>query len=177
MISVRPTSILATLCLWILPGTVHAQFQQGGPAGANPGWAPAGVGVRVGFDNAQSRPMLGAMLRLPVLPSGRVELLPNADVTFLPGLKQYQVNFELVYVLDGRRGGFYGGGGMGLRNSIFEADPAAARENKPTYSLVFGIRFGAVARIRPELETRWIFLDQQVRDPRSVTFGATIALW
>ena len=173
----RPTSILAAVCLSLLPGTLHAQFQQGGQAGANPGWAPASVGVRVGFDNAQSRPMLGAMLRIPVLPNGTVELLPNADVTFLPGLKQYQFNLELVYVLDGRRGGFYAGGGIGLRNSIFGPDPAAARENEQTYSLVIGIRFGAIGRIRPELETRWIFVDQQVRDPRLVTFGATVALW
>jgi hypothetical protein len=175
--SVRPTSILAALCLSMLPCTVHAQFQQAGPAGANPRWAPPGVGARVGFDNAQSRPMLGAMVRLPVLPSGAVELLPNADVTFLPGLKQYQVNLELVYLLDGRRGGFYGGGGIGLRNSIFGPDATAGREYKRTYSLVFGIRFGGLGRIRPELETRWIFLDQQVRDPRLITFGATVALW
>lgn len=177
MTSVRPATILAVLCLSISPGAAQAQFQQGGPGSAEPGWAPAGIGIRAGFDNAQSRPMLGAMVRIPVLPNGAVELLPNADVTFLPGLKQYQANFELVYLLDGRRGGFYGGGGIGVRNSVYGPDITAERRNERTYSLVLGIRFGALGRIRPELETRWIFLDEQVRDPRLVTFGATLALW
>ena len=177
MTHVRPASLLATLCLLIVPTALHAQFVQGGPAGADAGWAPARVGIRAGFDNAQSRPMVGAMARIPVLPSGSIELLPNADVTFLPGLKQYQLNLELVYVLGGRRGGFYGGGGIGLRNSVFGPDPTADRRNERTFSLVVGIRFGAVGRIRPELETRWILLDGPTRDPSLVNFGVTVALW
>lgn len=177
MIPVRPASLVAALCLSLLPTAVHAQFAQGGSADADAGWAPAGVGIRAGFDNVQSRPMLGAMARIPVVPRGSIELLPNADVTFLPGLKQYQLNLELVYLLSGRRGGFYGGGGIGLRNSVFGPDPTADRRNERTFSLVAGIRFGGLGRIRPELETRWILMDEPTRDPSVVNFGATITLW
>ncbi len=177
MIPVRPASLLAALCVSMLPAGLQAQFAQGGPRGADTGWAPAGVGIRVGFDNAQSRPMVGAMARIPVVPSGSIEILSNGDVTFLPRLKQYQLNLELVYLLSGRRGGLYGGGGIGVRNSVFGPDPTADPRNERTFSVVAGIRFGGLGRIRPELETRWILLDEPTRDPSVVNFGATITLW
>ncbi|SVB96625.1 uncharacterized protein METZ01_LOCUS249479, partial [marine metagenome] len=79
------------------------------------GWEPISIGVHAGYDNRNQQEMLGAQLRIPVLPSGRVELITNTDVTFLKSLKEYQTNFEAVYMLTPGRGGFYGGGGIGLR--------------------------------------------------------------
>ena len=64
-------------------------------------WAPPSLGVRGGYDNQQRRYVLGGQLRLPVLPRGQVELMPNVDVTFARGLKEYQYNLELVYVFEG----------------------------------------------------------------------------
>jgi len=178
-----PPRIIAVgllLALGLTPQLLRAQFRdptgpdrQGGPAG----WAPVAVGARVGFDNAQSEPMVGALVRIPVLPSGAVELLPNVDVTFRPGFKEYQFNFEAVYVLGGRRGGLYFGGGAGFRNSVFSPDPTVPRRNEGTYSIVAGVRIGNLGRIRPEIESRWIFQDALIRDPRLVAFGVSLALW
>lgn len=175
--SARTGTFALAFLFALVPSVAHGQLRAGAGRAGDTGWAPAGIGIRAGFDNAQSEPLLGAFLRIPVLPSGRVELLPNADVTFLPGYKEYQVNFDLVYVTAGRRGGVYFGGGAGFRNSVFSPDPNASRRNERTFSLVAGVRFGDLGRFRPEVESRWIFQDELVRDPRIVSVGASVALW
>ena len=58
------------------------------------GWEPISIGVHAGYDNRNRQEVLGAQLRIPLLPSGRVELITNTDVTFLRSLKEYQTNFE-----------------------------------------------------------------------------------
>jgi hypothetical protein len=171
----RLTPIALALSLCLLPGALRAQFRPGGEQAA--GWAPASVGVRIGWDNVQQGEIVGALLRLPVLPSGSVELVPNADITFLRGLKEYQVNFEAVYLTAGRMGGVYVGGGIGFRNSRFSPDPSVGRRNARTLSVVAGVRFGGLGRLRPELEARWIFQDEYTRDPRPVALGVSVALW
>ena len=171
----RLTPIAVALSLCLLPSTLRAQFRSGDEQAA--GWAPAAVGVRVGWDNAQQGQIVGAILRIPVLPNGLVELMPNADVTFQPGIKEYQVNVEAVYVSAGRTGGLYAGGGIGFRNSRFSPDPAAARRDDLTFSLVAGIRLGGLGRFRPELEVRWILDSEYARDPRPVYVGLSVALW
>ncbi len=175
MTSMRLTPIAVALSLCLLPSSLRAQFREGGDQLA--GWAPAAVGVRIGWDNAQQGQMLGALLRIPVLPNGAVELMPNADVTFLPGLKEYQVNFEAVYLTAGRSGGVYAGGGVGFRNSRFSPDPAAGRRNDLTFSLVAGVRLGGLGRFRPELEARWILQSEYARAPRPALIGLSVALW
>lgn len=179
MTSLRAASVALVLVVFLtlVPRSVHGQFRPGAGGGGAPGWAPAAIGVRVGFDNTQSEPMVGALTRIPVLPNGTVELLSSADITFLPDFKEYQVNFELVYLTAGRRGGLYFGGGMGLRNGLFSPDPNAPRRYERTFSLVAGVRLGGLGRFRPEVETRWILQDEQVRDPRLVAFGVSMALW
>ena len=177
MTSFRPDLFALAFSLALLPHGLEAQFGSGPGRAAPAGWAPAAVGVRVGFDNAQSEPTVGALVRIPVLPNGSVELVPNVDVTFLPGFKAYQFNFEAVYLTEGRAGGFYLGGGPGFRNSVFGPDPSAPRRNERTFSLVVGVRLGGLDRFRPELETRWILQDEQARDPRLVAVGVSMALW
>ena len=180
MTSVRmgPAAVVLVFALALAPGVAHGQFARpaAGPADAT-GWPAAALGVHVGFDNAQSEPVVGARLHIPILPSGVVELLPNVDVTFFPEYKEYQTNFELVYMTAGRRGGLSVGGGAGFRNSPFSPDPNAPRRNERTFSLVAGVRFGGLGRFRPEAETRWIFQDELVRDPRLVVIGVSMALW
>ncbi len=172
-----PQAFVLALSMALFPHGLQAQFGPSNAQSAPTGWAPAAVGLRVGFDNAQSEPTVGAFLRVPVLPSGSVELLPNVDVTFLPGFKAYQFNLEAVYLTEGRAGGFYLGGGVGFRNSVFGPDPAAPRRNEQTFSVVVGVRLGGLGRFRPELETRWILLDAQARDPRLVALGVSMPLW
>jgi hypothetical protein len=121
--------------------------------------------------------MVGALLRIPVLPNGSVELVPNADITFLPGLKEYQMNFEAVYLTGGRLGGLFAGGGVGVRNSRYSPDPAAARRSDLTLSIVAGVRLGVRSRFRPELEARWIFNSEYARAPRPAMIGLSVALW
>jgi hypothetical protein len=176
MTSVRSSSLSLALAASLLPVAAEAQFTDASREGEG-GWAAASVGARVGYDNAQSRPVVSAVLRIPVLPSGRVELLPNGEITFLPGFRQYQLNVELVYLTGGRGGGFYVGGGAGVRRGVFGADPTVDPENEQTLSIVAGLRFGGLGRLRPEVEARWIFQDEQFRDPRVVLFGASVALW
>jgi hypothetical protein len=168
--------VLVAVCALPAPA-LQAQFRAGAQEEQATGWPPPAVGVRVGFDNAQSSPMVGAALRIPVLPSGWVELLPNADITFLSGFKVYQVNFEAVYLTQARRGGFYVGGGVGVRNGIFSADPNGPRRSERTFSAVAGVRLGGLGRVRPDVEVRWIFQDEQARDPRVVAAGVSLALW
>jgi hypothetical protein len=166
----------AALLLTLTPASLSGQFaenQQGG----GPGWAPVSIGVHGGYDNTQHGWMLGGFLGLPVLPSGAVELMPSADVTYLPGFEEYQANFEAVYVTGARRGGVIAGGGVGLRNSVFGPDPNADRRTVVTFSLVVGARLGTVGRFRPQVETRWILQSEQSRDPRQVLFGVGFALW
>ena len=171
----RVTPIALALSVCLLPGALSAQFREGGDRPA--GWAPVAVGVRIGWDGAQQGQMVGALLRIPVLPSGMVELMPNADVTFLPGLKEYQVNFEAVYLTAARSGGLYAGGGVGFRNSRFSPDPSASRRNDLSYSLVVGVRLGGLGRFRPELEARWILQSEYARAPRPALIGLSVALW
>jgi hypothetical protein len=174
----RVCCVVVALSCALTPKALHAQFRAATGTQENvTGWAPASIGARVGFDNAQSAPMLGAVVRVPVLPSGFVELMPNADITFLSGFTVYQLNVEAVYLTQGRRGGFYGGGGVGFRSGIFSADPNGPRTTEQTFSVVAGLRLGGLGRVRPEVEVRWILQDEQARDPRVVAAGVSLALW
>lgn len=166
---------LAALVLLLLYST-EAQAQLGRPTAEESGWAPVAVGVRVGYDNTQRQEMVGAQLRIPILPQGTVELIPSADVTFLSGLKEYQYNLEAVYVLDGRSGAFYGGGGVVWRNSIF-GDPADGRETAQGYTILAGLRFVGLGFLIPQIEYRWNFVDELPFTLHQVTLGVDIALW
>ena len=153
----------------------HAQPRP--PGGSAQGWPAVEIGARAGFDNQQRQEVLGALLRIPVLRNGHVELLPNADVTFLRGLKEYQLNLEAAYLLAGREGGPYLGGGVGFRNTIPPNDPTAERQTLTTFGLVVGIKFGGLGRVRPFLEFRRVFASDLAVDPQLLSFGVTFALW
>jgi hypothetical protein len=141
------------------------------------GWPPIEIGARIGYDNSQRNEVAGAMLRIPVHPSAHVEVLPSLDVTFLRGLREYQYNFEAVYLTAGRSGGLYGGGGIGFRNTIVPSDPDAGRRMLTTYSIVVGAKFGGDGRVNPVLEFRRVFASDLAVDPQQVTLGATVELW
>ena len=173
----RLRSLLATLTLTLTPVPLLGQFDANQQAARGPGWAPVSIGVHGGYDNTQQGWMAGGFLGLPVLPSGAVELMPSADVTFLPGFKEYQANFEAVYLTGIRRGGILVGGGVGLRNSVFGPDPNADRRTAVTYSILLGARLGPYGHFRPQIATRWILQDEQSRDPRHVVIGVGFALW
>jgi hypothetical protein len=144
---------------------------------AEQGWPAVEIGARVGYDNSQRQEVVGALLRIPILRNGTVELLPNADVTFLQGVKEYQLNAEAVYLLSGDDGGFYAGGGVGLRDAVSRSDPGGPRETLTTFSIVVGLEFSGLERIHPLLEFRRVFASEFVVDPQMLSFGVTFALW
>jgi hypothetical protein len=149
---------------------------------ATASWPSISIGVKAGYDNNANAEVLGAQLRVPLLRNGSVNLMPSADVTFLRGLKAYQYNIEALYLLAGRQGGPYFGGGLAFRNTIYGANPNFPRETRRGYSIVVGATFGGAGSFRPQLEARWVFLSKSDLDeftpvnPRVVTFGINIPL-
>ncbi len=115
------------LALLAFTAPAHVAAQQ--PA-ADEGWPAPAIGVRLGFDQTASGEVVGAQIRVPVLPSARLELVPNADITFLDNLREYGFNIDAVFVSGGRQGGLYLGGGLSMRNSVFTAEIGGARETE-----------------------------------------------
>jgi hypothetical protein len=154
---------------------VSAQPVPGAQSQATSGWAPPSFGIRFGWDNQQQSQMLGAQLRLPIVPGGQIELMPSMDISFLRGLKEYQYNFEGVYVLDGRAGGLYGGGGIGLRNSIFT--DGQGRRTERGYTAVVGLRLVDLGVVVPQIEYRWVFISDAPVTYQQLSLGLNLALW
>jgi hypothetical protein len=153
-----------------------AQARPGGQQEASSGWAPPSLGLRVGYDNQERRNLVGAQVRLPVLPGGQVELMPNMDITFLLlGEKVYQYNIEAVYVWDGRAGGLYGGGGLGIRNALF--GNAQGHTTELGFTAVIGFRLVGLGIIVPQLEYRGVFISAAPINYQQLTLGVNVALW
>lgn len=174
----RPsTAVLLLAFLVPLPSPAAAQrFGQQLPSGPSSGWAPGWAGVRAGWDyNAQST-VVGAQIRVPALPSGHVEIVPNGDVSFLNGLREYQGGVDAVVVSGGRHGGAYVGGGFAWRNTIWEV--GSPRETRRAPVTVAGVRSGTLggAPFGTQLEMRWIWLDGPYK-PRVLTLGINFPLW
>ena len=164
----RPVWILTALLLLAVPVEARAQ------AGA--GWTPAMAGIRIGNLEPGGRSVLGAQLHLPVLPGGWAELTPNADITFLHGLKEYQYSVDALFISGGRHGGLMVGGGPAFRNSVFEE--GGSRETRKGWDLVVGLKTMPGQRIPfgIELQERWIFMKLPV-NPRVLSFGVNLPLW
>lgn len=141
------------------------------------GWRAVEIGVRVGYDNALREELVGGLLRIPILPNGSIELVPSADVTFLSGLKEYQLNAEAIYLWLSPDGGLYAGGGFGFRNTIPPESPEGAREYITTYSLVVGLKLTNLPRVNPMLEFRRVFASDLEVDPQHFVIGLTVELW
>jgi hypothetical protein len=173
--AVPPGALFLLTLLSVLAAPAEAQR----PGASGGGWAPAQAGLRVGWDNNANATVAGGQLRIPVLPGGSLELVPSGDVTFLTGLREYQVNLDAVWVLGGRRGGLYGGGGLAARNTIFGESTDGERETRTGANVVVGLttrgRFGGVP-LGVQIEARWVFLDAAF-DPRVFTFGLNVPLW
>ena len=171
----------AVLCILgmalVLPAAAEGQ-RRGRQGPAAPQWVPISVGLHVGYDDNASGEVAGVQLRIPIVRSGRIELMPNADVTFLRGLKAYQFNLDAVFVFGGRAGGPYVGGGLGYRNSVFGVSPASPREVKRGYTAVAGVKSAGIGvSFSTQLEIRWVFLKDSPIDPRMITLGVNFPLW
>ncbi|HSG49332.1 MAG TPA: hypothetical protein VLA43_16035, partial [Longimicrobiales bacterium] len=131
-----PSLVAATLVLGLLsvPAALDGQSRP-------QGWPPASAGFRAGYDYNSTGSVVGLQLRLPVLPSGFVEVVPNGEMTFLTGLREVQGGVDVVFVSGGRRGGLYAGGGVGWRNTLYEGPE---RETRLAPTLVAGARSSAL---------------------------------
>jgi len=145
--------------------------------GGDLGWAPIEIGARIGFDSDGFTDafLLGAQLRVPVWPSGYVEIVPNGSVMFLRGLKEYQFAPDAVVVTGGRRGGLYLGGGPVWLNSIFEGPD---RSTEAGWSFVVGLRtsgaFGAPFGTQIQLRQSYV---ADLRRRRVLSLGINFPLW
>jgi len=179
MISKR--SVFLILPLFVLSTAaateaVSAQAVPGQEPVPGPGWAPPSFGVRLGYDNKQRDQLLGGQVRLPVLPDGTIELMGSMDVTFLRNLHEYQYNLEGAYVLDGRAGGLYAGGGLGWRNTIYP-DGTNQRHTEMGFTALIGFRLVGLGLLVPQLEYRWVFIDAAPFTYQSLSLGVNLALW
>lgn len=174
----RPASNL--LCMTALaalvPGHVLGQAPGPQPGGAT-GWPPVEIGAHIGFDSDGFTDafVLGGQLRVPVWPSGHVEVAPSGSITFLTGLKEYQFAPDVVFVTGGRRGGLYLGGGPVWLNSIFDGPDRATELG---WSFVVGLRSSGVlgAPFGAQIQLRQSYV-ADLRRRRVLSLGVNFPLW
>lgn len=167
------------LLAWLLvaAGTAHADAQQRrGRQTVEARWAPVAVGVRAGWDQRARQEVLGGQIRIPVLRSGFVEVVPSADVVFRPVEKDYQYAVEAAWVSGGARGGLLVQGGVGWRNTTITADDPDGRETFFGWLLGVGGK-SEVEPVQVELTIRWIFLRGTTYRPSMVSLGVNLPLW
>ncbi len=174
---VRSLVLGLTALVLLAPAAAQAQLRRpSAPQQEGIGWTPISAGLRLGYEDRSSSLVLGAGMRIPMVPGASIELQPNADVTFLPKLKEYEYNLEAVYVYGGRNGTLYGGGGLAWRSTIFHDEPG--RRTKQGYSIVVGLRSlpGGRSSFGTQIQLRWIFVDPVLK-PRVLSFGVNFPLW
>lgn len=125
------------------------------------------VGGRVGFDLRNEALVLGAQSHLLLDPWGVTALMPNAEVAFLSGITEYQLNADAAAVLFQ---GLYFGGGAAFRNTVFEGPE---REWRTGYNLFVGFRSPLRREgLSTQLELRWTFVEEF--RPRIVSVGVNV---
>jgi len=169
----RAAVLTAALALTATPALAQRQRPTGQPPPA--GWQPAEIGARFGYDTNSNGSLLGGHARIPVVPSGIVEIMPSAEVTFLNQTKDYQYSVEAVLVRGGPSGGAYVGGGLGRRSLVLGP---GGRETRSTWSIVAGVRgLGLVPFLNTQLELRWIYVADVAFNPQTLAFGVNLPLW
>jgi hypothetical protein len=105
-----------------------------------------------------------------------VELMPNADITFLHGSKDYEYSVDVSWVSGGRSGGLYLGAGPALRRGIF--DDSGVTETRRGWDIVVGLKTmpGRRIPIGIQLEERWAFMRLPI-NPRVLSVGINVPLW
>lgn len=163
--------LVLAVALATLPASASGQRRPSSPA---TGWPPVEIGIHGGFDYRSTGSVFGGQMRIPLLRSGFVELVPNGSVNFVRELRESMVGADLVGVLGGRQGGVYVGGGVTWRNALY--DGVKTTKTEPT--IVVGLRssrtFGAPFGV--QLEVRWIQVSAPIK-PKFLTFGLNVPLW
>ncbi len=175
--TMRPVTA-AFLLLIVGAAEINAQVRRGRQVEEQLRWASPSVGVRGGYDQRANAELLGAQLRLPVVRSGIIELIPGADVVFLNGAKDYQYSVEAAWVPGGIRRGVFLAGGIAWRDTpLGQAVPVPVGRN--TY---FGYVLGAgassgVGPLEFEVAIRWTFLNDTTYRPNMASIGVNYPFW
>lgn len=171
------SSALLLIALLLTAGGVDTEAQQRrGRQTEEARWAPIAVGVRAGWDQNAQQEALGAQIRVPVLRSGMIEIVPSADVTFIPIERDYQYTVEAAWVSGGARGGLLAQAGVAWRSTTITADDLDGRETFFGYVVSIG-GMSMVGPVQVELGLRWIFLDDTTYRPSLASLGVNVPLW
>lgn len=171
------SSVLLLAWLLLTAGAADADAQQRrGRQTQEARWAPVAVGIRGGWDQNARREMLGGQIRIPVLRSGMLEVVPSADVTFIPVERDYQYAVEAAWVSGGARGGLMVQGGVGWRSTTITADDPDGRETFVGYVLGLGGKTAA-GPVQVEVAIRWLFLQGTTYRPSMIGLGVNLPLW
>ena len=154
-----------------------AQVRRGRAIETGPRWAPVAVGVRFGFDDRANGEVVGGQLHIPLVRSGVIEFVPNAEAVFPNRSTEYQYNLELAYIPGGVRGGLVLGGGLGWRNRVVgTTDPGEGRQTFFGYTVMVGGKSN-VGPVQFELSLRWVFLNDTDYRPNAGAIGVNYPLW
>jgi hypothetical protein len=180
----KRTTVRSVLLMGLLMTATHtpldAQVRRGRAPDPTAGWAPIALGVSFGWDQAANGQVVGGQVRLPLLRDGTVEVVPNAQLVFLRGNKEYQYSLEAVFVPEGVRGGLLLGGGLSWRDAVLSRtgpnDTGDPRQRHSGYNIVVGAK-NNVGVVQIEVSLRWIFLNDTNYRPTPATFGVNYPLW
>lgn len=166
---------LAALLL-SLPASLDAQVRRGRQAETAPRWAPVAIGVKAGWDSRANGELISAQVRIPVVRSGALEVVPSAEMIFLNGAKEYQYNADVSYLPGGLRGGIFAGAGIGWRDSVIGTPLGDPRQTFVGLNL-FGGGKTNLGPIQVEFALRWTFLNDTDYQPNSAAIGLNVPLW
>lgn len=171
----RATLVLLVLPLF-LPGVAEAQFgTRPERQGATERSRALEVGLRGGIDFEVDGPVLGAHLRIPLDPSGRVELMPGFLYSFSDLADPFQIDADAVVLL-GPGGTLYAGVGASFRSGFYEPGQEE-RRFETGYNLVVGFKDNRVfgdRSLNSQLEFRFTDVDRV--ESSIVTIGFNLPL-
>jgi hypothetical protein len=157
-------------------GSLEAQVRRGRTEPTLPRWAPTAVGVRVGYDEQARGEVLGVQFRVPIARNGVLEFVPNAEMVWVTGNKEYQYNLELAVVPGGLNGGLIFGGGAGWRDTVIGSAAEDARNTIFGWVLSVGGKTG-LGPIQIEALLKWTWLADTDYRPASATLGVNYPFW
>lgn len=168
--------IALALIASLAPVESEAQVRRGRAVEQPPPRAPIAIGVRFGWDQEAQGEVLGGQIHVPVTRNGTFEIIPNAEMVFVTGTKDYQYNLDAAYVPGGLRGGLMLGAGVGWRDTALGGSLTEPRKTYFGYNAFLGVLTN-LGPLKLELGLRWTFLNDTLLQPNSATFGLNVPLW
>jgi hypothetical protein len=157
----------ATVAALLLALATAAPGRAQGPQAGGLVWQGVLLGAHVGVQNQSlfEGVLLGGQAHVLLDPWGKLVLMPNAEIEFRNGVRDWQANADAA-VMPLR--GIYVGGGFAYRNTVYEEE--LGRETRRGYSVFFGLRSPPVpGRLSTQIELRWSFISEL--RPRMLTLG------